>query len=139
MPTYTLDLLARWNNRIVVNPETGCWDWMGQINNWGYGVAAISQRKTAVHRVVYELLVGPIPDGMQIDHTCRNRRCQNPDHLQVVTLSENVALGKLRNTHCPQGHEYTAENLLPNETYRKCRTCNRERCKARYHAKKASA
>lgn len=66
-----------------------------------------------MHRVVYELVVGPIPDGMQLDHLCRQRACCNPDHLEPVTCLVNVrrGIGHGSETHCPKGHPYSGENL----------------------------
>jgi hypothetical protein len=137
---FSPDLLNRYQDRLIMEPGNGCWNWTGQKVNWGYGVVTIARRKYAVHRVFYEIFVGPIPDGMMVDHMCRNRLCQNPDHMQVVTPRENVALGGLRKTHCPQGHEYAGDNLVRTpEGDRRCRTCMNARSKAAYHRRKTLA
>lgn len=86
------------------------------------------------HRIVYELLVGSIPPKMTIDHLCMIRDCVNPDHLEVVTLRENILRGKRfvnpkYETHCPAGHEHndinTYATLRKGKTVRNCRLCNK--------------
>ncbi|GAA3948055.1 hypothetical protein GCM10022383_27280 [Microbacterium soli] len=78
----------RFEARIVRGP--GCWEWSGTISSTGYGQVKIDGRHVAVHRLSYELHVGPIPDGLVIDHLCSNRKCANPAHLEAVTQAENV-------------------------------------------------
>lgn len=136
---FTVVPLAERFWKYVDKTET-CWLWTGRVNNHGYGVTSVKTRPVQAHRAAYELSVGPIPDGLEIDHLCRVRRCVNPEHLEAVTASENVRrsdhtksaasirahwLGK---THCPNGHPYDEEN-----TYRRpdggrdCRTCQKRR------------
>lgn len=70
---------------------SSCWIWTGKKGSKGYGLAHVDGgRQAQAHRVAYELLVGPIPDGLEIDHTCNVRPCVNPDHLEPVTHAENV-------------------------------------------------
>lgn len=78
-------------DRLMARVEVGedCWVWTGQLNNKGYGLASVRNRKRAAHLVLWELLVGPVPPGLELDHLCRVRRCVNPDHLEPVTRSEN--------------------------------------------------
>ena len=121
--------------------ENGCWVWTGPLAE-GYGCmnwkgAPSGRIEYGAHRISYSVHVGPIPEGMHLDHLCRNRACVNPDHLEPVTPQDNIlrspiAQGALnaRKTHCPTGHEYTLENTYlygPHKTWRQCRTCIRIR------------
>lgn len=107
----------------------GCWEWTGAKNAGGYGVC----RGQQAHRASYELLVGPIPAGLQLDHLCRNRACVNPDHLEPVTRKVNILRGEgvaaknARKTHCLNGHELTGHNLIQHKGGRECRACARRR------------
>jgi hypothetical protein len=125
----------------------GCWLWSGQIDVGRYGVVRAADGKVhKAHRVAYEAYVGPIPDGLTIDHTCHStdtkcaggptcmhRRCVNPAHLEPVTMRVNALRGNTTaakhaaKTHCPQGHEYTPENTYssPKRGERDCRKCRR--------------
>ena len=112
-----------------------CWEWTGYRDRDGYGTVSYRDTKWLVHRIVWEALVGPIPDGLEVDHLCRNRSCCNPDHLEPVSCKENIrrgvtgkATGLLRRakTHCPHGHPYSGDNLyLRPSGSRECRICNR--------------
>lgn len=110
-----------------VKKQEGCWEWCGSRNQQGYG----NFRAQKAHRVAYELLVGPIPQGMILDHLCRNHGCVNPMHLEPVSNRENVLRGvgptalSARKTHCVNGHEFTDENTYRRKDApgRKCRIC----------------
>lgn len=122
-----------------------CWLWTGAKQNGGYGVVYTEDRRKLAHRVVYELLVGPIPPGLQIDHLCRVRHCVNPNHLEPVTPRENTLRGegragqRARQTHCIHGHPFTPENTKIEATgYRSCRTCKRASY-ARYRIRRKEA
>lgn len=111
-------------------PDPGlsdCWFWQGAVQSKGYGSVGHQGRVWSTHRLAYELLIGPIPDGLQIDHLCRNRRCCNPAHLEPVTARMNL-LRAVRKESCVRGHEYTPENTIPKKggSQRNCRTCANE-------------
>lgn len=110
----------------VVSPS-GCWLWKKPTPN-GYGRVGL----VWAHRLAYELLVGPIPTGLELDHLCRAPACVNPAHLEPVTHFENLRRGNgpaainARKTHCIRGHGFTAENTYrPPSGDRRCRTCVR--------------
>lgn len=121
----TRDRLARYTE------VGGCWEWSGTMRPDGYGVVWVAGRLVRAHRFFYEHHVGPIPDGLVLDHLCRNRRCVNPSHLEPVTHRENVMRGispfaaRSQQTHCKWGHELTGEGLYihPQRGTRMCRTC----------------
>lgn len=117
----------------LVNDKTGCWLWAGKIGPRGYGYVGSNRR--AAHRVSFEEHVGPIAEGLVIDHLCRNKLCVNPAHLEPVTPKENTLRGSgpsamnILKTHCPKGHEYSAENTFLRSRGRDCRTCENLRTK----------
>ena len=125
----------RWvADRVTVDPD-GCWIWNGSKTSGGYGKYTARGKSRSAHRGVYELLVGPIPDGMQLDHLCRVRACVNPLHLEPVTQRENLLRGETLAarhaavTECPRGHAYTEDNTYyrSDRTGRDCKACRRQR------------
>lgn len=142
-------LVAMWNK--VEKRASGCWVYTGGGAN-GYGYIQYQGASRSVHRVVYGLLRGPIPDGMQLDHlchttdpscpggtTCGHRACCNPDHLEVVTSDENKRRGGRRRAHCPNGHAYDTFIERRNGVERRCSTCINARRRANWRAKRRAA
>lgn len=127
MPT----ILERLTSRIDID-DRGCWNWRGATNSNGYGCIGAQGKVQLTHRVSYELHVGPISDGLQIDHLCRNRICINPAHLDPVTAAEHAKRSlRARATHCINGHLLEGDNLHlrtreNGQVHRGCKTCRRE-------------
>lgn len=131
--------------RLIHIPETGCLEWQGAQDGHGYGQINVNGRPEKVHRLMYRLFVGEIPEKLSIDHLCRNRICSAPDHLEAVTLSENTrrqleATGhpNAKKSHCPKGHPYDEANTrYEHQGYgRVCRVCRAASSKAYRQRKK---
>ena len=93
-----------WERVTLSDPPEDCWSWRGYTNPAGYGICSLSSSDGRVktgyaHRTAYELSYGPIPEGLVIDHLCRNRSCINPTHVEVVTRALNTKRG-----YWPNGH-----------------------------------
>lgn len=126
-------------------PTTPCWTWLGNQTSNGYGKwqRGPGHREKAVHRTVWQHYKNQeIPKGLQLDHLCRNRICCNPEHMEVVTPSENTKRQdhkERRKTHCPRGHAYDEENTRRTKSgKRQCRACDRLRWERRKYVSAAS-
>jgi hypothetical protein len=117
-----------------VDKTSNCWNWTAFTHN-GYGYMNQLKVPITAHRFAYMACIGPVPEGMELHHRCRNKQCVNPNHLQVVSRRDHEdsapSLARAR-THCPSGHPYDAENTWVSRRsgYRQCRTCNRDRATA---------
>ena len=130
-------------------PHLGpCWVWLRSVNSGaGYAQFQFNGQQHRAHRVSYTWMRDPIPDGMVLDHLCRNRICVNPDHLEPVTTLVNTMRGDLPDVTrarfssratCSKGHMLTEENIYRVDGRRRCRACIRERAMARYWQRKAA-
>lgn len=150
--------LERLMAKVQPVPWSGCWLWLGGLSGrppGQYGQSWLNGRQRKAHCVVYELLKGPIPEGMDLDHLCKVRLCVNPEHLEAVPRLTNILRSTLpavtkarhaRRTHCPQGHPYDEANTLwqvkryscGEKLGRVCLTCKRAHAR-RYKAKRKLA
>lgn len=142
MEDLTRLIPAFWQRTTIpacTNAAESCWLWSGSRTNNGYGVLSWRDpgrkgRSMAAHRFAYRLLVGEIPQGLELDHLCRVRDCVNPAHLEPVTRDENMRRAGARPwwskiSRCKRGHEMTPENtyVRPDNGHRQCVACIRLR------------
>ena len=128
----------RFFSKVEIRESSECWWWTAASNNEGYGLFWAC-RQVRAHRWAYERWIGPIQDGLQIDHLCRNTLCVRPSHLEAVTGRVNTLRGvgptaqNARKTKCPQEHPLAGGNLYTDrDGWRRCRLCHNERSKERY-------
>ncbi len=128
MPRWPYTIEQRFGRLLWFDPDTGCIEWMGRLH-CGYGRISVGQQTFRAHRWAYEATRGPIPDGLVIDHLCRNKACQNPDHMEPVTNAENVRRQVSHNgnkTHCKHGHSLADARPIRSagrQVGRRCRQC----------------
>jgi hypothetical protein len=128
--------IARFWSKVNRKSDSECWEWTGYLVK-GYGQFDLNGKPVYAHRLSYQLLLGPILAGRELDHLCRNSKCVNPNHLEVVTSKENTLRGvgisaqNARKTHCVHGHLFDDLNTCirkgTHEGARSCRICNRIR------------
>jgi hypothetical protein len=143
MPRWPIRTVwQRFMEKVEITPT--CWVWTACLNSHGYGKFAI-RTSTAypAHRLAYETLIGKIPKDKQIDHLCRNRKCVNPEHMEAVTVQENLKRGfgpaaiNRRKLICKRSHPPSNWHVVRTTGSRECRLCRRLRDNARYHARKS--
>lgn len=129
----------RFWSKVAFPPSDGCWIWTAQLGHAGYGKFnarshAVAGGSDLAHRISYTMLVGPIPEGLVIDHLCRNPPCVNPSHMEVVTHRVNILRGigpaasRARQTYCIRGHLFDEPNTyITAFGHRMCRACARIR------------
>ena len=136
-------LKERFWEKVQKTGHSDCWVWMSSKNGRGYGTFAMNkdghQSTKLAHRVAYELEIGPIPNGLSLDHRCRNRLCVNPAHLEPTTIRENllrapttVSTLNSQKMFCPKGHALEGDNLMRyylKKGVRQCRICHNEQTK----------
>jgi hypothetical protein len=138
----TLSLFMR---HVIRADENGCWLWTGATAHNGYGQVGHAGKTRSAHKVSYLLHVGPVPDGLELDHTCHNgsgckggptcthRRCVNPAHLEPVTKRVNNQRARGSEERCVNGHEWTPESTrLRKDGQRLCNPCLKVQRSKRY-------
>jgi len=144
MDIATKSKQERFNEKIKDDPRTGCWVWSSYIDPAGYGRFSLGGEACYAHRVSYEMKIGPIPNGLELDHLCRVRHCVNPAHLEPVIHQVNVSRGRAgwnsrAKVRCPKGHPYSGNNIYilqkkPRE--RLCKECKNRKDRERYQKNK---
>ncbi|MGE0551748.1 MAG: HNH endonuclease signature motif containing protein [Kofleriaceae bacterium] len=117
-----------WN--VQVDPTFGCWLWLGAVDSDGYPIEWRAGKPLKIYRVIYEREVGPVPEGLVLDHGCSSRRCCSPAHLEPVTQTENLRRRrwayKVRRKTCAKGHDLSINRQVHRGGGLTCRACSRE-------------
>ncbi len=108
--------MQRFWSKVKITSLHGCWEWTASQRGRGYGCFRLNRKTLQAHRVSYSLIRGEIPEGLELDHLCRNTSCVNPFHLEAVTHGENVRRGNVvgKRTNCLKGHSRASEHLYSN-------------------------
>jgi hypothetical protein len=144
-----MDDLDRFWTYAAAPSDEACWEWTGGLDRRGYGMFWSGAQGVRAYRWLYERMVGAVPAGMHLDHLCRNTKCVNWHHLEVVTPRENIMRGEgvaarfAARTHCDQGHPFSGDNLIVSTdrrgyVRRRCRVCAVE-AQRRYAARRKGA
>ena len=117
--------LARYGRKVYMDPNSGCWIWLGAVKARDYGLIRVNRRLRLAHVLAYEMTFGPVPKGKELDHKCRVHPCVRPDHCEAVTHRVNVLRGlrAVKPSHCHQGHPMTGDNIYVSVGKRSCRIC----------------
>lgn len=143
----TTPIAERLDRRSERDPSSGCLVWTGYLDPNGYGrmTATHDSKSKLAHVIAYQTFVGPVPDGLELDHLCRNRACIAVEHLEPVTHRENILRGQTRAarnmsvTHCPRGHPFDDANTYRDRRgWRGCLACRRAAARERYRQRRAS-
>lgn len=141
MPPELMEWATRYTRfwgKVQKRGHGGCWAWTGGLGR-GYGLFFLNGHNVVAHRFAYEHAHGPIPDGLELDHVCRNRRCVRPSHLRVVDHRTNVLAGEApsaRNaakTQCPMGHPYARVSAGAKGWQRRCLICRKDASRVASH------
>ena len=131
----------RFWSKVHIPDLFSCWEWQAGRNSNSYGVFWVNRKLAYAHRIIYQLMIGSIPDNLTIDHLCRNKRCVNPSHIELVTIGENVrrnggpSAQNAKKESCLRGHKFTSGNTIIKSYFnqagdvrykRSCRTCKRQ-------------
>lgn len=138
IPALPLKDIERFYNCVDVDEITDCHLWTGSIDPNGYGIFFINRESYRAHRVSWAINETAPDVTLTIDHLCRVRNCVNPEHLELVSLSENTHRMQIANyrSHCPRGHELSGRNLIAamlQTSGRACRSCDNASRRARHH------
>ena len=135
MISINTKIIHRLLSNIVIDNETNCWKWIGELNHAGYGKIFYNGKKIKTHRFTYEWLIEPIPKGFELHHAvCNNKQCCNPNHLMIVTHNEHMQYS--RKLFCKRGHSMAENSRITTRGERVCRVCEKIRSREYKYRKK---